>query len=131
MALNVTLCFAAGTGIELYFLSMVSRSIGILNTVSLCMFTFLIGWVLGRSWGKREFEKLQWHLKSQTLPEDEVLNGVVMAVSSVLLITPGVVTDLIGVFILFPISRSIFKEITLALVKNKISQGQVYFFFKD
>ena len=46
MALNVTLCFAAGTGIELYFLSMVSRSIGILNTVSFCMFTFLIGWVL-------------------------------------------------------------------------------------
>lgn len=131
MFLNVTLCFAAGTAIELYLLSQLSQLIDILNTISLVMFTFLIGGIVGRSWGKENFEKLQWHLKSQTLPSNEVLNGAVMATSSVLLITPGIITDLIGVLILFPVSRGIFKEIALSLVKRKISRGELYFFFKD
>ncbi|MFQ5672516.1 MAG: FxsA family protein [Nitrospinales bacterium] len=131
MSFNVTLCFAAGTGIELYLLSLLSQVIGIVNTISLCMFTFLLGWVAGRSWGKEYFEKLQWNLKSQTLPGDETLNGVVMAIASVLLITPGIITDVLGVLILFPVSRGVFKEITLSLVKKKISRGEVYFFFKD
>lgn len=131
MSLNVTLCFAAGTAIELYLLSLLSQAIGIVNTVSLCMLTFLIGWVVGRSWGKQHFEKLQWNLKSQTLPGDETLNGVVMAIAGILLVTPGIITDVLGVLILFPVSRGIFKEITLSLVKRKISRGEVYFFFKD
>ena len=131
MSLNVTLCFAAGTAIELYLLSLLSEVVGIVNTVSLCMLTFLVGWVVGRSWGKDYFEKLQWNLKSQTLPADETLNGVVMAIASVLLVTPGIITDVLGILILFPVSRGIFKEIALSLVKRKISRGEVYFFFKD
>lgn len=131
MSWNVTLCFAAGTGIELYLLNLVSQDIGILNVLSVVMLTFLIGWVAGRSWGKENFEKLQWHLKSRALPPDNVLGGAVMASASVLLITPGIVTDLIGFLILFPLSRGIFKKATLALVKRKLSRGEIYFFFKD
>ena len=52
MSLPITAIFALGTGIELYGLKYVSDGISILNTVSLIMFTFLVGIVVSRSYGK-------------------------------------------------------------------------------
>ena len=95
------------------------------------MLSFLVGIVVGRSWGKDNFDKIKWNLKSQTLPNDELLNGVVMASASLLLITPGIITDLVGLFILIPSIRPMFKEILMGFFKKKIAGGELYFFIKD
>ena len=131
MSLAITAFFALGTGIELYGLKFVSDSISVLNTVSLVMLTFLIGIIVSQSYGKEVFEKMQRHLKSHEAPGDEVLNGAVMGVAGMLLITPGAVTDIIGLLIMIPITRGIFKQIASNLSKKRIESGQPYFFFKD
>lgn len=131
MSLVVAVFFAVGTFVEMYLLTLLSGYISIINTISFVMFTFLIGIVIGRSWGKEFFEKMQWHLKSRSIPGNDVLNGSVMALSSMLLITPGVVTDLIGVLIIIPITRGMFKDIAESMVKKKIASGELYYFFKD
>jgi UPF0716 protein FxsA len=131
MSLPITAIFALGTGIELYGLKFVSDSISILNTVSLVMFTFLVGIVISRSYGKEVFEKMQRQLKAREAPGEEALNGAVMGVASMLLITPGVVTDIIGILIMTPLTRGIFKQIALNVSKDRIQSGQPYFFFKD
>ena len=131
MSLPVTAFFALGTGIELYGLKFESDSISILNTVSLVMLTFLIGIIISQSYGKEVFEKMQRHLKSREAPGDEALNGAVMGVAGMLLITPGAVTDIIGILIMIPLTRGMFKQIALNVTKNRIQSGQPYFFFKD
>ena len=131
MSLAVVSFFAVGTFIEIYFLKIVSEHISMINTLSLIMFTFLVGNIIGRSWGKEFFEKMQWHLRSRSIPNDDVLNGSVMALSGMMLITPGVVTDLIGVLILFPMTRGIFKDIAENMVRKKIARGELYYFFRD
>ncbi len=131
MTLPVTLCFALGTAVEILSLKWISDHISILNTVNLIMLTFLIGVVVGRSWGKNFLEKMQWHLKSRTVPEEEVLNGAVMAVASILLITPGVVTDTIGFLILLPIFRGVFRDLARSFVKKKIANSEPHFFFPN
>ena len=131
MSLAITAFFALGTGIELYGLKFVSDSISVLNTVSLVMLTFLIGIIVSQSYGKEVFEKMQRHLKSREAPSDEALNGAVMGVAGMLLITPGAVTDIIGILIMIPITRGIFKQIASNLSKKRIESGQPYFFFKD
>ena len=131
MSLAITAFFALGTGIELYGLKFVSDSISVLNTVSLVMLTFLIGIIVSKSYGKEVFEKMQRHLKSREAPGDEALNGAVMGVAGMLLITPGAVTDIIGLLIMIPITRGIFKQIASNLSKKRIESGQPYFFFKD
>ena len=110
MSLAIVSFFALGTFIEIFFLKVVSDYISMLNTLSLIMFTFLVGNIIGRSWGKEFFEKMQWHLRSRSMPGDDVLNGSVMALSGMMLVTPGVVTALIGVLILFPLTRGVFKD---------------------
>ena len=131
MTLYVALCFAVGTAIEIFSLKWISDIISILNTVNLIMLTFLIGIVIGRSWGKNYFEKMQWHLKSRTLPEEKVLNGAVMAIASMFLITPGIVTDTIGFLILIPISRGVFKDLARNFMKKKIASSDLHFFFPN
>jgi UPF0716 protein FxsA len=131
VTLPITLCFAIGTAVEIFSLKWISDIISILNTVNLIMLTFLIGVVVGRSWGKNYFEKMQWHLKSRTLPEEEVLNGAVMAIASMLLITPGIVTDTIGFLILIPIFRGVFKDLVRNFMKKKIAGNELHFFFPN
>ena len=131
MFLPVTAFFALGTGVELYGLKWVSESISIINTISLVMFSFLVGIVGSRSYGNECFERIQRSLKSRESPADEVLNGAVMSLCSMLLITPGVITDTIGLLIMIPATRGIFKNIALNLTHKRIQAGQQYFFFKD
>jgi UPF0716 protein FxsA len=131
MLLPVTAFFAIGTGIELYGLKWTSESLSIINTVSLIMLTFLIGIVVSRSYGNECFERIQRSLKSREAPAEDVLNGAVMSLSSMLLITPGVVTDTIALLIMFPASRDFFKGMALNLTMKRIQSGQSYFFFKD
>ncbi len=131
MSLLVILCFAVGTGIEIYLLGWLAGVISTINTFSFAMFTFLIGIIVGRSWGREYFDKMQWHLKSRTIPNEEVLNGAVMALASMLLITPGIVTDTLGVIILFTKTRWIFKNLAANYVQKRINTGDLYYFFKD
>ena len=131
MSLGVILFFAIGTFVEMYLLTIVSASISVINTLSLIMFTFLIGNIINRSWGKEYFDKMQWHLRSRSVPGDDILNGSVLALSGMFLITPGVITDVIGILIVLPFTRFIFKDITENIVKKKISNGELHYFFKD
>ena len=131
MSLGVVLFFAIGTFAEMYLLTIVSASISVINTLSLIMFTFLIGNIINRSWGKEYFDKMQWHLRSRSIPGDDILNGSVLALSGMFLITPGVITDVVGILIVLPFTRFIFKDITESIVKKKISNGELHYFFKD
>ena len=129
--LPVAAFFALGTGIELYGLKWVSESISIMNTISWVMFSFLVGIIVSRSYGDECLERIQRSLKSREAPVDDVLNGAVMSLCSMLLITPGFITDAIGLLIMIPATRGLFKGMALNFTQKKIQAGQQYFFFKD
>ena len=129
--LPVAAFFALGTGIELYGLKWISESISIMNTISWIMFSFLVGIIVSRSYGDECLERIQRSLKSREAPVDDVLNGAVMSLCSMLLITPGLITDTIGLLIMIPVTRGLFKNMALNLTYKRIQSGQQYFFFKD
>ncbi len=120
-----------GSVVEVYALTWLASEISIVNTLSLIMFTLLLGVINGRSYGQEVFGKMHWHLKSGTLPSDEAVNGAVMNIGSKLLLTPGVVTDILGLLIVIPKTRFIAKNIAINLFKKKLSRGEQWFFFQD
>jgi UPF0716 protein FxsA len=117
------------TVVEIFSLTWLGTQISVLNTISFTMFTLLLGVINGRSYGEEWYEKMQWHLKSGTLPSDDVVNGAVMNVGSKLLLMPGLVTDVLGLLIVFPKTRFIPKSIALNLFKKKLSRREQWFFF--
>ena len=129
--LQVAAFFALGTGIELYGLKWISESFSIMNTISWVMFSFLVGIIVSRSYGDECLERIQRSLKSREAPVDDVLNGAVMSLCSMLLITPGLITDTIGLLIMIPATRGLFKGMALNFTQKRIQEGQQYFFFKD
>jgi len=119
------------TVVEILSLTWLGTQISVLNTISLTMLTLLLGVINGRSYGEAWYEKMQWHLKSGSLPSDEVVNGAVMNVGSKLLLMPGLVTDVLGFLIILPQTRFIAKKIALNLFKKKMSLREQWFFFPN
>ena len=131
MTVAVVLIFLVASVIELYSLLWIASVISIMNTISLVMFTMLLGVIIGRGYGPEWFDKIQWALRSRTLPADEVVNGAVMNIGARFLLTPGVVTDVLGLIITLPWTRFIARNIALKYFKSKMSRGETWFFFKD
>lgn len=120
-----------GTVVEVFSLSWLASQISTLNVINVVMFTLLLGVILGRGYGDEFFNKMQWHLKSGEAPSDEVINGAVVRFGSYLLLTPGAVTDVIGLLIAFPKTRFIFKNMALSLYKSKVAKGEQWYLFKN
>ena len=88
--------------VEVYLLIRVGSWIGALPTIGLVVFTAVLGAVLLRLQGLDTLQRLQNTLAAGRIPAEELLEGVVLAVSGALLLTPGFVTDTLGFLGLVP-----------------------------
>jgi len=94
--------FVVMTLLEIYVLVTVGQAIGGLSTVLLVIVTALIGSTLLRQQGWSTMAKAQQSIAEGKTPALEMLEGVVILVSGVLLLTPGFITDGLGLLGLIP-----------------------------
>ena len=100
--------FVVVTLAEIYVLVSVGQSIGGLSTVLLVIITAFIGSSLLRQQGWSTMAKAQQSIAEGRTPAMEMLEGVVILVSGILLLTPGFLTDGLGLLGLMPWSRHYF-----------------------
>ena len=100
--------FVVMTLLEIYVLVTVGQAIGGLSTVLLVIVTALIGSTLLRQQGWSTMAKAQQSIAEGKTPALEMLEGVVILVSGVLLLTPGFITDGLGLLGLMPWCRRYF-----------------------
>lgn len=105
--------------VELYFIIVVGEMIGAFWTVLLVLLTAVIGVNLLRIQGMSTLGRAQQNLARGQIPAMEMMEGVVLAVAGVLLITPGFLTDTIGFLCLIPASRQ-------AIIKFLMSRATVH-----
>ncbi len=100
--------FVVVTLAEIYVLVSVGQAIGGLSTVLLVIITAFIGSSLLRQQGWSTMAKAQQSMTEGRTPAIEMLEGVVILVSGILLLTPGFLTDALGLLGLIPWSRRYF-----------------------
>jgi len=100
--------FVVVTLAEIYVLVSVGQAIGGLSTVLLVIVTAFIGSSLLRQQGWSTMAKAQQSMAEGRTPAMEMLEGVVILVSGILLLTPGFLTDGLGLLGLMPWSRHYF-----------------------
>ncbi|BAZ93002.1 fxsA cytoplasmic membrane protein [Thiohalobacter thiocyanaticus] len=88
--------------VEIYFLIKVGGWIGAVPTVFMVVFTAVLGALLLRFQGFSTLQRLQLSMARGELPAVEMLEGVVLVISGVLLLTPGFFTDALGFLGLIP-----------------------------
>jgi len=91
--------------VEMWLLITVGGHIGAMNTIFLVMLTALVGIGLLKRQGFATLWRGQEKLQQGQVPAQEMIEGIVLAVSGALLLTPGFVTDVVGFLGLLPITR--------------------------
>jgi len=123
--------FVVMTLLEIYVLVTVGQAIGGLSTVLLVIVTALIGSTLLRQQGWSTMAKAQQSIAEGKTPALEMLEGVVILVSGVLLLTPGFITDGLGLLGLMPWTRRYFiNHILEKNAKRVFSQKNSVFIHK-
>lgn len=105
MAKYLFLAFTVVPFLELYLLIGIGRQVGVLPTLAGIVAMGLLGAWLAKREGRRVMRSWQAAMAQGHLPEDGILNGALVLVGGVLLITPGVITDGVGLFLLIPPTR--------------------------
>ena len=103
--------------IEIYLFIKVGSQIGALNTILLILSTAIVGIWYARYEGFNTLKSGMSQLVKNELPLYEIISGAAIAFAALLLILPGFATDIIGIFLIFPLTR----KIILSKYSNKNS----------
>ena len=125
MLIRLFILFAVIPVIELYLLIKVGSLIGALPTVALVLSISLAGAWLVRHQGFEILRRIQSELAQGRLPAAELLDGAMVLVGGVLLLTPGFFTDFLGLFFLIPFTRAAIKQLARLWLQRRLSRGVI------
>ena len=93
--------------IEIYLFIKVGSQIGALNTILLIAITAVAGIWYARYEGFNTLRSGMSQLFKNEIPLYEIISGAAIAFAALLLILPGFATDIIGILLVFPVTRKI------------------------
>ncbi|HAY36361.1 MAG: FxsA family protein [Rhodothermales bacterium] len=121
--------FVVLPALELYLLIELGQLIGATNTFLLILGTGILGSYMAKSQGLAAWRRLNEKLSKGGIPGKELVDGAIILVSGTLLITPGVLTDIIGFLGLFPLTRNAIRSVAAKLFKTVVPlAGQMNFY---
>ncbi len=118
--------------IEIYLFIKIGSSIGAFNTISLILITAIVGVYYARYEGLNTLKSAMSQIVTNKLPIYEIISGAALAIASLLLILPGFATDLIGLLLIFPVTRRIiFKKVSTKYKQSNKSNDPIEGEYKD
>jgi UPF0716 protein FxsA len=104
---------------ELYVIIQVGQAIGALPTIAILIADSLIGSLLLRSQGRLAWRRFNAALQAGRVPAREVLDGALVIFGGAFLITPGFLTDVIGVLLLLPPTRAVARRMLVGVFSRR------------
>jgi UPF0716 protein FxsA len=108
--------------LEIMLLINVSDNIGGWNTFAIVLITAFFGAYFVRREGANTLRDVQLKMAQGQMPGKELSEGLLLLVAGVLLVTPGFITDLVGLLFTIPLTRT---PIAAALVASFLKSGKV------
>jgi UPF0716 protein FxsA len=128
MFLRLFLLFTCIPLVELYLLLQIGSIIGAVNTILLVIITGVLGAYLAQQEGFRTLERIRTLMAQGEMPGDPLIDALLILVAGFVLITPGILTDLLGFLMLLPVTRSPIRRWIKGLLERKFaaSNAAVY-----
>lgn len=111
--------------IELYLLIAVGRVLGPVATIGLVVLTGAVGAWFARLEGARVIRRWQEAMARQQMPKDGVIDGFLIFIGGLMLITPGILTDVAGLSMVMPPTRRLIAGVLRTWVERQIAAGRV------
>jgi len=125
MFLRLLLLFTLIPLIELSLLIKLGQHIGLGATLTIVILTGILGAYLAREQGFLTISKIRYEIQNGKLPADSLLDAVLILAGGLLLVTPGLITDMIGFTILIPTTRKIVKDHIKNIIRRHINSGHL------
>jgi UPF0716 protein FxsA len=122
---KLALLFVIVPIVELMLLIQLGQVVGLLPTLLLVVTTGVGGALLARAEGLRVFFQFQKELASGRLPGQSMLDGVSVLIGAAFLLTPGVLTDVVGFSLLVPLTRRWIQRRVRARLAKQIEDGTI------
>mgnify|MGYP002725783913 CR=1 FL=1 len=109
MLLKLFLAFTLIPVIELYLLIKLGATVGPFNTLLLVILTGAAGAFLAKLQGLEAMLRVKTRLQQGETPAEEMLDALIILIAGIVLLTPGLLTDISGLLLLLPATRRKFK----------------------
>ncbi|MCK6529102.1 FxsA family protein [Myxococcota bacterium] len=123
MFARLFLLFTLVPALEIYFLVLVGGKIGAGPTLGLVLLTGFTGAALARREFGRAWGRLQGSLSRGIPPGQEIVEGLLVVVGGILLLTPGFLTDVAGLACLFPPTRHALGALAVRWAARRAAAG--------
>ena len=109
--------------VEIYFLVQLGQVIGALWTIVLVVAIGALGAYLVKREGSRAWRALREALASRRMPSVELADGALILIGGTLLLTPGFVSDVFGLFCVLPVTRPLVRRWLTTVISRRLSVG--------
>lgn len=106
--------------VELLILIEIGQWIGTISTIALVLLTGIWGLWLARQQGLEAMNRARYELTQGHMPAEPLIDGIFVFLAGVLLVVPGVLTDLIAFLALVPATRKLIKRFVWRLIQKPI-----------
>ena len=102
--------FVAVPLVELWLLFKLAALTRPLVAILCVVITGVVGYWLARAQGLQVYQRIRASFEAHENPTESLVDGLLVLVAGVLLMTPGMITDLVGFLLLVPLSRVFFRR---------------------
>ncbi|MBM7838470.1 UPF0716 protein FxsA [Alkalihalobacillus xiaoxiensis] len=110
--------------LELFVIILFVNWIGVWSTLGLMLLTSVIGVLFAKSQGLKTIKLAQVQMQNNQVPNQSLLDSICIFIGGALLVLPGFIMDVIGLFLLIPWTRTIVKAGLLKGIHSAIAKGQ-------
>ncbi|WP_028392213.1 FxsA family protein [Bacillus cihuensis] len=108
------------TVLEIVTLLLAGKVMGIGGTLVLVLGTGILGVLLAKKQGIETLRKAQEQMKYGEVPGAEIVEGICILLGGLFLLLPGLVSDLIGLLLVLPFTRSLIKPVIFRYIRNRM-----------
>ena len=105
---------------ELAVIIQVGQAIGVWWTIALLIADSVLGSMLMRSQGRAAWRRFNAAVAEGRMPAREVLDGVLVIFGGALLVTPGFVSDVLGLLLLLPPTRAAIRAVLVRRLAHRM-----------
>jgi UPF0716 protein FxsA len=131
MFFRLFLLFTGVPLVELYILLQVGAVIGAVNTILLVIFTGVLGAFLAQREGVRTLQTIQSLMARGEMPGEPLLDALLILVAGFVLITPGILTDILGFLLLLPATRLRIRGWVKRQLEHRLSSVSRTVYYQD
>lgn len=128
MLLPLLFLFTVVPLVEVFLLLRIGALIGAPNAFAIVIITGVVGAWFARSQGRQVLNKIQQQTSQGQLPANDMIQGLMILIGGILLVTPGILTDIVGLSLVFPLTRKLFVSRFKKFFAQGMRSGQVRVF---